>query len=319
MTRSSGCYTETIYHCYAINVTYIFSGHKSHATEKGDETLSYRWVPKIQLKLEAANTHVVGPGGVQIPIVLRQNAQRAAKIEGGVKFNWKSSPLQPDYYFAVVSGLSWIPLQVGTTISTDLYEVGQILAPAAGFVVDDVSIVQPTITITHSMQVLSIDAGKGVSVIIDCTAKFVPGKVMIDLPDITIPTTPTVTIPTPPMTLVLGKAATSRMMMQFDLIVTDTHEATEYDRDDHGLLEPFKRYLDQVIGAPGESDVRVMKRLFQTSGNVKLLAWHVTLEEGHASWYQHLARGPNGVTSDLKTKPEDWGLKRRRTVTYPQP
>ncbi len=280
--------------------------------------MSYEWLPEITVKLESVHTEIKS-SNMKIRITPKTNAQRSAEISGGVRFGWKSSPVIPNEYFAVVKDMEWVPIEIVKKIDTELYEsTGSLIGSlGANLKVATISVEQPAITITPNLQLTSIEAGKGVGVIIDCTADYVPGKVTVDFMDITIPTPAgNVTIPIPPVELLIGQPATSRMMTQYDLICTDYNEMPEYLKQDHGYLLPFDQYEDLPIGRPGETDVRAIQKLFRTSGDTNVLSWKLTVDEGHAAWYMHIAKGKNGTTP-VKAKPEDWGLPRRRKVTHP--
>lgn len=282
--------------------------------------MSFTWKFDIDLKLESVHTEITGPNNFRIRLVPRKGANFVTKIEGGVSFSWQNMTVldELEQYFALVHKQRRIPIQAATRIDTTIYDVGDILSGIWANVPYKVpvDIQQPRITVTPRMQLMSIEAGKGIAVFVDCLATYTPGKVTVNPPDLQIPTPAgSVTIPIGPFDFNIGAPGDSRLRAEYELICTDSNETPRYEPQ-FGALQPFAQYKDSIIGAPGVTDVRVENTLFQPEGATKVLSWKMTAPEGAAQWYMTNAIS-GGDTTPCKASPKDYGLEPRRPVTRP--
>jgi hypothetical protein len=273
----------------------------------------YAWKLKAALELANLPTVVNGPGGTPITLIVRSNANLTARLSTGVVMDWKDSPLI-DAFYALAHNPRRIPVTTESAIAKDIYEVATNSLPAAltGTGVT-VKVEQPSVTITPNVQWMSINGGKGISVLFDCTATFTPGTVEVDS-GINVPAPPPFnSIPLPPLRFTIGRPLNSRIVAEYQLLWTDYADLAPWDAQNFPPLLPYAQYEDLPVGPPGETDVRVEVTQFERTGDAADLKFQLTAEEGGTpAYYEHATQPP---PNRVLVTAAQFGIPVRRVVT----
>ena len=221
--------------------------------------------------------------------------------------------------YTLIYNLRRDPPQETTRIDSNQYEGADILAGVLSTLPNvDVSIVQPTITVRPNMQLTTTNGGKCVNVFVDCTAEYVPGKVVVDPPDVTIPAPPLpapMTIPIGPFEFNIGQPGTSRLQAEYRVCCCEwSDDLPEYERRMGEIIPTEEEVVILLEGC--EHDHVIEKLLFRVTGATNIVSWKIKALEGPCRFKNAAARGPDG-TRPVKLSPRDRGLQPKRDVTRP--